>query len=77
MTITEFFTSNPEIILIIIIWSLIWKGLSLYKAARREEKWWFVALLVINTLGFLEILYLFVFSRNRKIKQTEDKPSDQ
>ncbi|MBI2610204.1 hypothetical protein HYW53_03465 [Candidatus Giovannonibacteria bacterium] len=48
---------------IVIIWSFIWKGLALWRAARRGEKAWFVALLVINTVGILEILYLYVFSR--------------
>ena len=50
------------IALIILAWSLAWKGLALWKAAREGSKPWFVALLVINTLGILEILYLYVFS---------------
>ena len=51
---------------LLIIWSIIWKGLALWKAARRGSKPWFVALLVINTAGILEILYLFVFSKESK-----------
>jgi len=35
-------------------------------AARKGEKIWFVALLVINTLGILEILYIYVFSEKSK-----------
>lgn len=56
-------------------WSLVWKGLSLWKAAQRKEKVWFVALLIINTLGLLEILYLFVFSKEdlKKEKKEESK----
>lgn len=46
-----------------IVWSLVWKGLALWKAARRGENVWFVALLVINTFGILEILYLYVFTK--------------
>lgn len=49
--------------LIIVIWSLAWKGLALWHAARSGSRPWFVALLVINTLGILEILYLYVFSK--------------
>lgn len=49
-----------------VVWSLVWKGLALWKAARRGENVWFVALLVINTLGILEILYLYVFSKKSK-----------
>lgn len=47
----------------IIIWSIIWKGLALWKAARLGSKVWFVVLLVVNTVGMLEILYLYVFSK--------------
>ncbi|MEK6818456.1 MAG: DUF5652 family protein [Nanoarchaeota archaeon] len=50
----------------------MWKGLALWKSARNNQEVWFIVLLVINTLGLLEILYLFVFSemgrKDRKIK---------
>jgi len=49
-----------------VVWSLVWKGLALWKAARRGENVWFVALLVINTFGILEILYLYVFTKKSK-----------
>jgi len=42
----------------IIVWSSFWKGLALWHAAKRDEKWWFIALLLINTVGILEICYL-------------------
>ena len=50
-------------VLIFILWSVVWKGLALWHAARRGEHWWFVALLVINTLGILEIIYLFFVAK--------------
>lgn len=50
-------------ILLVILWSVVWKGLALWHAARRGEYWWFMALLVINTLGILEIIYLFVIAK--------------
>ena len=52
--------------LLLIIWSLVLKGLSLWKAARAGSKPWFIALLVVNTLGILELLYIFVFSKKNK-----------
>lgn len=56
----------PTVVMpLIIIWSLAWKGLALWKAAQRKEQWWFIALLVINTVGILEILYLYVFSKDK------------
>ena len=54
------------IIIAVIVWSLAWKGMALWRAARTGAKWWFIALLAVNTFGILEILYLFVFSRKIK-----------
>lgn len=47
----------------VLAWSLVWKGFALWRAARNKSVPWFVALLLINTLGILEILYIFVFGR--------------
>jgi len=48
------------------IWTIPWKGVALWKAARRGEKIWFVVLLVVNTLAILEILYIFLFSKRER-----------
>ena len=56
-----------------LVWSVTWKGLALWKASRLEHKYWFVALLVINTLGILEILYIYVFSKKAKAHHQEKK----
>ena len=66
----QFLIQNQWILLIVIFWALIWKGVALWAAARLKDKWWFVALLVVNTLGLLEISYIFIFS---KIKPKESK----
>ena len=47
----------------ILVWSVAWKGLALWKAARESSKIWFIVLLVVNTLGILEILYIYIFSK--------------
>ncbi len=60
--------------LLLIAWSLVWKGLALWKSAQRKEKWWFVVLLVINTVGILEILYLYVFSKEKKSSEGVSEP---
>jgi hypothetical protein len=46
-------------LLVLVLWSLFWKGLALWHAGRRGQPWWFVILLVVNTVGLLEIIYLF------------------
>ncbi len=50
----------------VLIWSLVWKGLALWKAARKGANVWFVVLLVVNTVGILDILYLYVFSKKSR-----------
>ncbi len=65
-----FFAFGGLVLALAIIWSLIWKGLALWKAARVGSKVWFVVLLVVNTFGILEILYLYVFSK-KKAPKTE------
>lgn len=45
------------------IWAFIWKGIALWKTGRDNQLNWFIALFVINTLGILEIIYIFGFSK--------------
>ena len=52
---------SMSFLLVTLVWVLVLKGLALWYAARAGQKWWFVALLVINTLGILEIVYLLFF----------------
>ena len=49
------------LMLVIALWTIVLKGYSLWYAARGGQKWWFVALLVVNTFGILEIIYLIWF----------------
>lgn len=44
---------------IFLIWTFVWKGLGLWHAARNARWGWFIALLLINTGGLLEIFFLF------------------
>lgn len=50
-------------VFLIILWSVFWKGLALWHSARRGQYWWFLAMLLLNTAGILEILYLFVVAK--------------
>lgn len=58
-------------IVLLVIWSLLWKGLALWKSARNDQRYWFVALLITNTAGILELLYLFVFAKQKLVLVSE------
>jgi hypothetical protein len=53
-----FVQNNLWLFVILAFWELAWKGLALWRAARRGERYWFVAILFINTAGILPIFYL-------------------
>jgi hypothetical protein len=55
---------------IMILWSLAWKGVALWKAARSNDKYWYIGLLVINTVGILEIIYIFLFANKKEKKNS-------
>lgn len=64
------------LILILFVWSLVWKGFALWRAAKNESKGWFIALMIINTGGILEILYLFVFGKEKVQNNSNDSIRD-
>lgn len=52
------------------IWELTWKGFALWKAARNNHKFWFVPLLIVNSVGLLPIIYLSIDRyKNRDLKK--------
>lgn len=55
--------SRPEFFLVILAWSIFWKGMALWKSAQNRHLAWFIVLLVVNTLGLLEIAYMFYLNR--------------
>lgn len=57
----------------LVLWSLFWKGWALWKAARNGDKWWYVALLVLNTAGILEIIYIFLVSKKESPQRSSKK----
>ena len=63
--------SIPREALSLLFLSLIWtvplKGWALWRAAQRKEAWWFIALLLINTLGILEAIYLLVTRKQKNL----------
>lgn len=50
----------------LMIIDLILKGFALWKAGRNNHLYWFIALLLINSLGILPIIYLVFFEKKKK-----------
>jgi methionyl-tRNA synthetase len=49
----------------ILIWSLFWKGCALWIASKNNQKGWFFAILILNTVGILEIIYIFYVAKKK------------
>lgn len=64
----QFLAENQWVLLLVTAWVLPWKGVALWKSSRASQKKWFVAMLVLNTLAILEILYIFFYSKKQETK---------
>jgi methionyl-tRNA synthetase len=61
--------------IVIAVWSLAWKTLAVWHAARNKQRLWMIALLLVNTVGVLEIIYLAWFRKdNNKVGPDELYP---
>lgn len=58
---------------VFMIWSMVWKGLALWRAAKEDGKYWFIAFMVLHTGGLLEIAYLFFFAQEKLSLSTQPK----
>ena len=47
-------------------WSMAWKGIALWRAGRNAHLVWLIILLIVNTVGILEMIYIFAFSRKEE-----------
>jgi len=50
---------------LVVVWSMAWKGVALWRAGRNGDLVWFIVLFLVNTVGILEIIYIFAFSRKK------------
>ena len=56
------------IVLVVVlgIWEAVWKAIALWRAGNDRNLLWFVLMFILNTLGILEIIYIFGISRPRR-----------
>jgi len=64
----QFLIENQWIIFLTLFWTLPWKGVALWKAAKNSHKKWFIVMLIVNTMALLEIIYIFAFSKEKPLK---------
>ncbi len=55
-----------------VILDLILRGISLWKSAKRDQNVWFIALLLVNSMGILPLIYL-VLNRDQKVTPKKSK----
>jgi len=58
--------NSPFVILLfilLVLWAIVWKIYAAWTAAKAGHKGWFVALVIINTFGILEIYYIFYVAK--------------
>lgn len=67
------FEISPPILyfsLAITLWALPWKAVALWKAAKNSHSKWFIALMFLNTIAILEIIYIFYYSKPKPFEKT-------
>lgn len=55
---------QSPIFLALLIWTIFWKAIASWRAAKSNQKNWFIVFFVpINTAGLIELIYLFKFAK--------------
>lgn len=66
---SSYFPLIVVIALVVIVWGGIWKAIALWRAGRDNNLAWFVILCIFNTVGILEIIYIFAVSRTNRARE--------
>ncbi|MFZ2072177.1 MAG: DUF5652 family protein [Minisyncoccia bacterium] len=53
------------VMILLIIWTIAWKCYSIWIAARNNHKKWFIALIIFNTAGILDMIYIFYVAKKK------------
>lgn len=46
-------------IFILVLWEMFWKGVGLWKSAKKGDLVWFIAIFLVNFFGLIPIFYLW------------------
>ncbi|MBD3238196.1 MAG: hypothetical protein GF332_00955 [Candidatus Moranbacteria bacterium] len=69
---SEHFDLIKIIVVAVLVWTIPWRAMALWKSARRGQVGWFIFFILIQTGGLLEIIYL-VFLSKVKVKNIDYK----
>lgn len=61
-----------EVLVLLFISLIILKGVALWKAAQLSQGVWFAILLFANTMGILELIYIYGITRKYSVEVTEE-----
>ena len=53
-----------------LIWTIAWKAVASWRAARNGHLVWFVVFFIVNTIGILPIVYLAWFQNRKKVRKS-------
>jgi uncharacterized membrane protein HdeD (DUF308 family) len=53
------------VLILLALWAIPWKIYAVWLAVKRNQKKWFVVLLLLNTVGILEIFYIFKVAKKK------------
>ena len=57
------FTGNLYLLGVLLVFEVVMKGFGMWHSARNGQRNWFIAILVLNTVGILPIIYLQFFQK--------------
>lgn len=75
-TVAGWLLAMPFVLFALVAWSVVWKGLALWRAGRKEHLAWFIVLLIVNTCGILEIIYLLTAGKKTSPVQSSSTTPD-
>ncbi len=62
--------ASPELfyglLILAVLWDIFWTGIGLWKSARNDQKYWFLAMLILSTVGILPIIYIYAYQKGKK-----------
>ncbi|MDD3896557.1 MAG: DUF5652 family protein [Candidatus Peribacteraceae bacterium] len=61
----------------LIVLDIVLRGIALWRSARSNQLAWFIALLIVNSIGILPAIYLLFFDEEKKIRRSAGRRDKQ